>query len=74
MAKVLMRRTEIWRADTESEANEIIKNATIDGGDLTKKTIEVKTKKSQGRIIDENLKVTVQVDFAGQFDDTEVGE
>ena len=69
MSKVLMRRTEIWRADTESEANEIIKSATEDGGDLTKKTIEVKTKKSKGQIIDENLKVTVQVDFAGQFDE-----
>lgn len=69
MSKVLMRRTEIWRVDTESEAQEIIKSATEDGGDLTKKTIEVKTKKSKGQIIDENLKVTVQVDFAGQFDE-----
>lgn len=69
MAKVLMRRTEIWRVDTESEANEVINSATVDGGELTKKTIEVKTKKSKGQVIDENLKVTVQVDFAGQFDD-----
>lgn len=69
MSKVLMRRTEIWRVDTESEAQEIIKSATEDGGDLTKKTIEVKTKKSKGQIVDENLKVTVQVDFAGQFDE-----
>lgn len=69
MSKVLMRRTEIWRVDTEGEAQEIIKSATEDGGDLTKKTIEVKTKKSKGQIVDENLKVTVQVDFAGQFDE-----
>lgn len=69
MGKVLMRRTEIWRVDSESEAQEIIKAATVDGGELTKKTIEVKTKKSKGQIIDENLKVTVQVDFAGQFED-----
>lgn len=69
MSKVLMRRTEIWRVDSESEAAEVIKEATLDGGDLTKKTIEVKTKKKGGEIIDENLKVTVQVDFAGQFDD-----
>ena len=32
MSKVLMRRTEIWRVDTESEAQEIIKSATEDGG------------------------------------------
>lgn len=69
MGKVLMRRTEIWRVDSESEANEVIRDSTTDGGELTKKTIEVKTKKSKGQVIDENLKVTVQVDFAGQFDD-----
>lgn len=69
MAQVLMRRTEIWRVDTESEAAEIIKNATVDGGELTKKTIEVKQKKAKKQIVDENLRVTVQVDFAGQFDE-----
>lgn len=69
MGKVLMRRTEIWRVDSESEANEVIRDSTTDGGELTKKTIEVKTKKSKGQVIDENLKVTVQVDFTGQFDD-----
>lgn len=74
MGKTLMRRTEIWRVDSESEAQEIIKAATVDGGELTKKTIEVKTKKSKGQIIDENLKVTVQVDFAGQFEDAGGGE
>lgn len=68
MAKVLMRRTEMWRCDTEGEAQEVIKNATANGGDLTKKTIEVKTKKAKGQIIDENLRVTVQVDYAGQFE------
>lgn len=73
MAKVLMRRIEIWRVDTESEAAEIIKESTVDGGELTKKTIEVKQKKSKGAIVDENLKVTTQVDFAGQFEDVTGG-
>lgn len=72
MAKVLMRRTEMWRCDTESEAQEVIKAATAEGGDLTKKTIEVKTKKAKGQVVDENLRVTVQVDYAGQFE-TETG-
>lgn len=73
MSKVLMRRTEVWRCDTENEAQEVIKAATADGGELTKKTTEVKTKKSKGQIVDENLRVTVQVDYAEQFD-TEVEE
>lgn len=67
MSKVLMRRTEIWRCDTEAEADEIITEASRDG-DLTKKTIEVKQRKSKGQVIDENKKVTVQVDYAGQWD------
>lgn len=66
MSKVLMRRTEIWRVDTEKEAQEIIDEAAKEG-DLTKKIIEVKQKKSKGQVVDENLKVTTQVDFAGQW-------
>ena len=74
MAKVLMRRTEMWRCDTESEAQAVIKAATAEGGELTKKTIEVKTKKAKGQVVDENLRVTVQVDYAGQFDTENGGE
>ena len=66
MSKVLMRRTEIWRVDTEKEAQEIIDEAAKEG-DLTKKIIEVKQKKSKGQVVDENLKVNTQVDFAGQW-------
>lgn len=65
---VLMRRTEVWRCETESEAQSVIKAATADGGDLTKKTIETKTKKSKGQIVDQNLRVTTQVDYAEQFE------
>ena len=74
MAKVLMRRTEMWRCDTETEAQEVIKAATAEGGDLTKKTIEVKTKKAKGQIVDENLRVTVQVDYARQFETEQGGD
>lgn len=74
MSKVLMRRIEIWRVDDEDEAQEIINESIESGGDLTKKTIEVKQKKSKGAIIMENLKVTTQVDFAGQWPEDEGGE
>lgn len=67
MSKVLMRRTEVWRVDTEQEAQEIINEAARSGGDLTKKIVEVKQKKSKGQVVDENLKVTTQVDYAGQW-------
>lgn len=73
MSKVIMRRTEIWRCETEAEADDIIAAALESGGELTKKTIEVKQKKAKGQVIDENKKVTVQIDFAGQFD-TDGGE
>ncbi len=67
MSKVLMRRTEVWRVDTEQEAQEIINEAARSGGDLTKKIVEVKQKKSKGQVVEENLKVTTQVDYAGQW-------
>lgn len=69
MAKVLMRRTEVWRVDTEAEAEEIILAAKASGGDLTKKMVEVKQRKSKGVVVDENKKVTIQVDFAGQWEE-----
>ena len=67
MSKVLMRRTEVWRVETEQEGQEIINQAARSGGDLTKKIVEVKQKKSKGQVVEENLKVTTQVDYAGQW-------
>lgn len=68
MSKTLMRRTEIWRVDTDEEAQEIIREALADGGDLTKKVIEIKQRKAKGLVVDENKKVTTQVDYAGQWE------
>lgn len=68
MAKVLMRRTEIWRVDSDEEAQEVINDSQLDGGDLTKKIIEVKQRKSKGLVVEENKKVTTQVDYAGQWE------
>jgi hypothetical protein len=52
MAKILMRRTEIYRADSLDEAQEIIDEAE-EGGNLTKKSVELKQKKSKGEVIAE---------------------
>lgn len=73
MSKVLMRRTEVWRVDTEQEAQEIINEAARSGGDLTKKIVEVKQRKAKGQVVEENLKVTTQVDYAGQWPNYEEG-
>lgn len=67
MSKVLMRRIEVWRVDTEAEAQEIIAEAATENGDLTKKIVEVKQRKSKGLVVAENLKVTTQLDYAGQW-------
>lgn len=74
MSKVLMRKIETWRVDTEAEADEIINNAANGEGELTKHTIEHKTKKVKKQIVDENYKVTIQLDYAPQFDDAEEEE
>lgn len=71
MGKTLMRRTEVYRVDNEEEVEEIILDAQNSGGELTKKIIETKQKKSKGEVIAEHIKVTVQVDFAGEWDDLE---
>lgn len=60
----MLRKTTIFRADTQNEINSIIEEALADGGELTKKTVETKTKKQKGEIIDECFKVTIQVDYA----------
>lgn len=71
MSKALMRRTEIWRADTDAEAAQIVDDAENSGGELTKKTIEIKQRKSKGEVVDESRKITVQIDYCGQWDTLE---
>lgn len=65
---VLMRRTEIWRCADEAEAQAVIENATNDGGDLSIKKTELKQRKAKGIVVEENYKVTTQVDYAGQWE------
>jgi len=69
MAKTMMTKTEVWRVDSEKEAEDLIQESVSkSGGELKKKTIERKTKKSKGMVIDENLKVSFTIYFADQFD------
>ena len=65
--KVLMRRTETWKCESEREAQEIINAAIDEGGELTKKTVELKQKKVKGEVVDECLKVITQVDIVTDF-------
>ena len=71
MSKRLMRTTEIFRADTEKEAQAIIaeaaEQAISHGGELTKKIVELKQKKAKGEVIDEAYKVTTQIDWSLDF-------
>ena len=70
MAKTILRVTEIWACDSEDEANRLLdEKVETCGGDVSKKTIERKTKKSKGVIIDEKFRVTIQVDYNEIFGD-----
>lgn len=60
--KILERRVEVYRLDSEEEADDLIL-AAEKVGDVTKKIIEFKTKKSKGEIVDSWYKFTLQVDF-----------
>ena len=73
MAKTLLRIVETWKVDTEAEAAEVIAQAIETGGELTKKTVELKQKKKQGEIIAEALKVSLQIDYEGFWDDLDIG-
>ena len=57
MASQLLKRTEVYRVDTEEEAMSMIEDAKdgqIDGGyTLTKSSYVLKTKKAKGEIIDQ---------------------
>ena len=68
MANQLVKKTEVYRVDTEEEAMNMIeeaKDGQINGGySLTKSGYVVKTKKSKGEIIDQWLLVTTEKTFS----------
>lgn len=64
----LLRTTNEYSCDTENEIDEIVAEEEEKGGEITKKTVEKKQKKSRGEIIAEKYKVTIQCTYAGIFD------
>ena len=67
MAKMLLKTTDVYRVDDETEAVEMIQayknNQTIEGYSLTKSGYVLKSKKSKGEIIDSWAVVTIEKTF-----------
>lgn len=62
--KYLIQTTEVYRADTESEATALIEDAKRDGSfQLLKSTNEYKERKAKGEVIDAYYKVTLVKNF-----------
>ena len=67
MAKMLMKTTDVYRVDDETEAIEMIENfrdqALTEGYTLTKSGYVIKTKKSKGEVVDTWAIVTIEKTF-----------
>ena len=67
MAKMLMKTTDVFRVDDETEAIEMIENfrdeALTGGYTLSKSGYVLKTKKSKGEIVDSWAVVTIEKTF-----------
>jgi len=67
MARQLLKTTDVYRVDTEEEANDMITTAKDDqlqyGYTLTKAGYAIKTKKSKGEIIDSWAVVSLEKTF-----------
>ena len=67
MAKMLLKTTDIYRVDDETEAVEMIQNyknnQTTDSYTLTKSGYVLKTKKAKGEIVDSWAVVTIEKTF-----------
>ena len=67
MSKYLIRTTETYRADSETEANELIEKAKADPKyEVTKSTIENRTLKAKGEIVDEWKRVSITKVFSDE--------
>ncbi len=72
MAKYLIKTTEIYRCDTEKEANELIKQAKESSVySVIKTSSEIRTVKQKGEIIDEWRRVTVTKAFTEEKEPAE---
>jgi len=67
MAKMLMKTTDVYRVDDETEAIEMIETfrdqALTEGYTLTKSGYVIKTKKSKGEVVDSWAIVTIEKTF-----------
>lgn len=67
MSKYLIRTTETYRADSETEANELIEKAKADPKyEVTKSMIENRTSKAKGEIVDEWKRVSITKIFSDE--------
>lgn len=65
----ILREVKTWGFDTEDEAKNFVEDLADDcAGEITKHSIERKTKKAKGEIIAENFQLTVQIDYEKIFD------
>lgn len=64
MSQYLIKTTEVYRCDSEYEANELIKEAKESGlYTVTKTSSEIRTVKQKGEIVDEWRRVTITKSF-----------
>ena len=64
MSQYLIKTTEVYRCDSEHEANELIKEAKESGlYTVTKTSSEIRTVKQKGEIVDEWRRVTITKSF-----------
>jgi len=62
--KYLVRTTEVYRVDTESEAKEFIEQQKKNGAyEVSKYSSELKQRKMKGEIVDEWYRVTIVKNF-----------
>lgn len=65
----ILREVKTWGFDTEEAAKQFVEELAEDcAGDITKHSIERKTKKAKGEIIAECFQLTVQIDYEKIFD------
>ena len=65
----ILREVKTYGFDTEEQAKAFVEEMAEDcAGDITKHSIERKTKKAKGEIIAEQFQLTVQIDYEKIFD------
>ncbi len=64
MAKYLLRTEEVYRVDSESEAQELIEEAKQDAYTLTKYNCEYHERKAKGEVVDSWYRVSLKRTFS----------